>query len=384
MKTKNDTFFESALGSYHLDRYPKTTDKSLRAWSAADLYILEYLQKCEIKDFGELWIVNDTFGALSIALSPGKIYAYSDSFISHEALKRNFSKNNIEISNVKFMKSTKQLGAKKIDTLVIKIPKNLSLLEDQLQKLGPKLESSTLIVAACMAKHMHNSTIALFEKYIGPTSTSLAKKKARLLFCDADPTLCEHQTRTWPKEISSFEGGPQMVNHANVFSREKFDIGTRFLTENLGVGEDVERVLDMGCGNGVLGTTYAMKNPKANLIFLDESYMAIQSARETFAKNLPGRDATFLVSDGLSNLKEDIGDIDKVLCNPPFHNQYEVGSDTAEGMFRDAKKILKKGGQLRVVGNTHLAYHVRLRKLFGNVDTVARNKKFCVYLSKHA
>lgn len=381
MKIKTETSFESAFGTYQMERYPKTGDKSLRAWNAADLYILEYLKKCDIKDFGELWIVNDTFGSLGVALSGGKSFAYSDSYISHEALRRNLSKNSLSTSSIKFVKSTKKLDAKKIDTLVIKIPKNQSLLEDQLQQLGPKLERSTLIVAASMVKHMHKSTIDLFEKYLGPTSTSLAKKKARLLFCDAEPSICESQHRSWPKEVLSFEGGPVMVNHANVFSREKFDIGTRFLIENLGVETKKERVLDLGCGNGVLGTSYAMQNPDADLIFVDESYMAIQSARETFEKNLPERTATFLEGDGLSELEIDAGSIDKVLCNPPFHNQFEIGSDTAERMFRDSKKILRKGGQLRVVGNNHLAYHVKLRKLFGNVETVAKNKKFKVFAS---
>ncbi len=40
---------------------------------------------------------------------------------------------------------------------------------------------ATVVVGAGMVKHIHTITLEIFEKVIGPTVTSLAKKKAR--FC---------------------------------------------------------------------------------------------------------------------------------------------------------------------------------------------------------
>jgi len=67
-----------------------------------------------------------------------------------------------------------------------------------------------------------------------------------------------------------------------------------------------------------------------------------------------------------------------VLCNPPFHQQHAVTDHLAWQMFRDAKRCLQYGGELRIVGNRHLDYHHKLKKLFGNCTLIASNQKFVV------
>ena len=47
-------------------------------------------------------------------------------------------------------------------------------------------------------------------------------------------------------------------------------------------------------------------------------------------------------------------------------------------MFASAKKALKQGGELWVVGNRHLGYHTKLKRLFGNYINVASNRKFVI------
>ena len=74
--------------------------------------------------------------------------------------------------------------------------------------------------------------------------------------------------------------------------------------------------------------------------------------------------------------------VNLVLVNPPFHDDRVVGDDVAWSMFTDAHKVLDPGGQLVVVGNRHLAYHAKLKKIFGQVETVAATSKF-VLLRAH-
>ena len=69
---------------------------------------------------------------------------------------------------------------------------------------------------------------------------------------------------------------------------------------------------------------------------------------------------------------------DIVLCNPPFHQQNAITDHIAWQMFKDAQSLLKKGGQLFVVGNRHLDYPNKLKRLFGNSTTVATNQKFSI------
>jgi len=69
---------------------------------------------------------------------------------------------------------------------------------------------------------------------------------------------------------------------------------------------------------------------------------------------------------------------DLVLCNPPFHQQQAVGDQIAKRFFKQVHTVLRPGGELWVIGNRHLGYHVTLKRLFGNADVVASNAKFVI------
>ena len=86
------------------------------------------------------------------------------------------------------------------------------------------------LIAAAKARDVHNSTLALFEKILGTTTTSLAWKKARLIHCVfTAPELADApQTYSW-----KLDGTPWTIhNHANVFARSGLDIGARFFLQH--------------------------------------------------------------------------------------------------------------------------------------------------------
>jgi 16S rRNA G1207 methylase RsmC len=68
--------------------------------------------------------------------------------------------------------------------------------------------------------------------------------------------------------------------------------------------------------------------------------------------------------------------IDLILCNPPFHQQNATTDHIAWQMFRDSHRVLKKGGELRIIGNRQLGYHIKLKRLFGNEKLITSNEKF--------
>jgi len=170
----------------------------------------------------------------------------------------------------------------------------------------------------------------------------------------------------------------QIENHANVFSRESLDIGTRFLLENLPEFHDRTplKIADLGSGNGVVGLVAAERCPEATIDFYDESYMALASSKTTFERAFPDRTARYIADDCMSSA--DAGQYDLVICNPPLHQHHVVGDFVAQQMFRDAKHAMKTGGELRVVANRHLDYFNALKRLFGNGQLIANNKKFVV------
>ena len=90
----------------------------------------------------------------------------------------------------------------------------------------------------------------------------------------------------WPLEKTNFT----LTNHANVFSRDSLDIGARFFINYLPSGGKKQRIIDLGCGNGVIGLSTLARCPNAQLTFIDESFMAVESARANIESNLPQAD----------------------------------------------------------------------------------------------
>ena len=160
------------------------------------------------------------------------------------------------------------------------------------------------------------------------------------------------------------------------WGEEGLDIGTRAFLPHLPRALGNLRVADLGCGNGVLGIVYALSNPQAELTLVDESYMAVQSARENWRAIHGERPADIRAGDGLA--EQPAASLDLVLCNPPFHQQQVVGDFLAWRMFTQARAALAKGGELWIVGNRHLGYHHKLKRLFGKVEQVASTPKFVI------
>ncbi|WP_241622307.1 23S rRNA (guanine(1835)-N(2))-methyltransferase RlmG [Rosenbergiella australiborealis] len=356
--------------SLTLNRFPtNATDPNLQAWDAAD----EYLLQQPLPD-GPVLVFNDNFGALTCALQPREVWQVSDSFISQQATLHNFAINDLAVGQVRFLDSLASLP-QGVAAVLIKIPKTLALLEHQLQALREVITPDTLIIASAKAKDIHRSTLELFEKWIGETRTSLAWKKSRLVFASltAEAPVATSGILSWP-----LEGTPYVLhNHANVFARQSLDIGARLFTQHL--PHQLEgTIVDLGCGNGVIGLLALEQNPEARIHFVDESWMAVASSQLNVEKNLPAEMSRceFTVNNSLSGFTG--GSLQAVLCNPPFHQQSAITDHIAWQMFRDAKRCLGYGGELRVIGNRHLDYHRKLKKLFGNCQLVASDARFVV------
>ncbi|QKJ88747.1 Ribosomal RNA large subunit methyltransferase G [Paramixta manurensis] len=359
-----------------LQRFPAMNEESpLQAWDATDEYLLQ--QTLPAVDRGPLLVFNDSFGALACALSERPLFSVSDSWISQQATRQNLRLNGLNEDNVTQLDSLAALPQAP-GCVLIKIPKTLALLEQQLRALREVVTPDTVIIAGAKAKDVHRSTLQLFETILGETKTSLAWKKSRLVYShfSAPALTSQAETLVWPLEGSAY----QIHNHANVFSRSGLDIGARFFMQHL--PENIAgEIVDLGCGNGIIGLLALEKNPQAEVHFVDESWMAVASSRINVETNRPADLARshFSVNNALSGFPPDR--LHAVLCNPPFHQQHALTDHIAWQMLRDARRCLQYGGELRIVGNRHLDYYRKMKKLFGNCTTVASNQKFVILRS---
>lgn len=357
-----------------LQRFPLRHDEPLQAWDAADEYLLNHLDETTALIAGmSLLIVNDAFGALGVALQEQAPVSWSDSHLARLALEHNLERNGAVAGAVGFVPGD-QAPSGSFDLVLIKIPKSLAWLEDLLRRLRPHLHAESQVVAGGMIKHTPVRAYRLLERLVGPTTTSLGWKKARLAFSKFDPALDilpAPDSSTYRLEEFDLE----LNNRPNVFAREGLDIGTRLLLAHLPQTDWPLRVADLGCGNGALGLAVLRRCPAASVLFVDESYQAVACARENAeAAGLDGHE--FLAADGLREREQ--GSLDLILCNPPFHQAQAVDDLLAWRMFEQSRRTLMPGGELLVVGNRHLGYHIKLQRLFGNVDVVGSDRKFVV------
>lgn len=364
---------DDGFRSLTLKRFPQTDDVNpLLAWEAADEYLLQQLDETEIR--GPVLILNDTFGALSCALAEHSPYSIGDSYLSELGTRENLRHNGIAESSVTFLDSTADYPQAP-GVVLIKVPKTLALLEQQLRALRKVVTAQTRIIAGAKARDIHTSTLELFEKVLGPTTTTLAWKKARLINCTfSHPQLADApQTLSWKLE----DTGWTIHNHANVFSRTGLDIGARFFMQHLPENLDGE-IVDLGCGNGVIGLSLLAKNPQANVVFVDESPMAVDSSRLNVKTNLPEafERCEFMINNALSGVEP--FRFNAVFCNPPFHQKHALTDNIAWEMFHHARRCLKINGELYIVANRHLDYFHKLKKIFGNCATIATNNKFVI------
>ncbi|GGU99393.1 ribosomal RNA large subunit methyltransferase G [Streptomyces filipinensis] len=365
-------------GEIELSRFPEDPRDRLRAWDASDAYLLRHLAEEGVPLTGSVVVLGDRWGALVTALARHRPTQITDSFLSQEATRANLARAGVEPGAVRLL-TTQDPPPERVDVLLVRVPKSLALLEDQLLRLAPAVHADTVVVGTGMVKEIHTSTLQLFERILGPTRTSLARQKARLIFCAPDPAPAR-PANPWPYSYALPDGlgavsGRTVVNHAGVFCADRLDIGTRFLLRHL-PGPGAGRVVDLGCGNGVVGTAVALADPTAEVLFVDESFQAVASAEATYKANgVPGH-AEFRVGDGLAGVAP--GSVDLVLNNPPFHSHQATSDATAWRMFTGALRSLRPGGELWVIGNRHLGYHVKLRRLFGNCELVASDPKFVV------
>ncbi len=357
-----------------LHRFPKRNNETLQAWDAGDEYLIQHVEQLALPESSHIVIINDHFGTLSCWFSQKhKVSMMSDSYIAHQATQANLQQN--QRPPVQLL-TTLDPVPNDASVVLLQLPKSNRHLVWILSQLRKALSPNIPIIAVNKAKEIHTSTLNLFEKHLGPTTTSLAWKKHRLVFSSAtvNPANEVNPECGWSVEPYAIT----LTNLPNVYSGESLDLGARFILEHLPADPTLEDFIDLGCGNGVLSVRLGQLNPQAKITCVDESFMAIACAQKNLHDNLGKRDIHCIANNCLDGFPAHSSSM--IVCNPPFHQQQTITDHIAWQMFCDSKHVLKKGGKLWVIGNRHLGYDVKLARLFGqsHVRVIANNSKFVI------
>jgi 16S rRNA (guanine1207-N2)-methyltransferase len=355
-----------------LRRRPDVEAPELRAWDAADRYLLDTAASLA-RAASTVVVVDDTHGALALgALTLGaqSVRVHQDSLVAQHALDANAGALAPRITH----HSLDSVMATDAPLALLRLPRSLDRLDAVARHLAAHAHPDAVLVAGNMLKHMTPSQNEVLRASFERVDVSLARGKARLL------------TARGPRRVApaaparGFDPDHELhiVALPGVFAGASLDIGTRAMLDAAQQLPAFSTAIDLACGSGVLAAFLARHSPGARVIASDVSAVAVQSAALTAEAN--GVRVETLHDDGLSQQPDASADL--ILLNPPFHVGAAVHTGIALRLFAEAGRVLRPGGQLWAVWNSHLAYGPALERAVGPTRQVARGPKFTVTASR--
>jgi 16S rRNA (guanine1207-N2)-methyltransferase len=164
------------------------------------------------------------------------------------------------------------------------------------------------------------------------------------------------------------------VSYPGVFAHGRLDHGTRVLLGALPPLAAGARVLDFGCGSGVVGYVAEARGEGVRLELLDVDAVALEASKE----NVPG--ARLHLRDGLP--PTGAGTFDAILSNPPFHRGKGEDRGLLFSLIGQAPRLLGRGGRLVFVTQKRLRVEDALRRAFLDVTTLGEDSVFRVWMGE--
>lgn len=158
-----------------------------------------------------------------------------------------------------------------------------------------------------------------------------------------------------------------------VFSKDRFDYGTRVLLNSVDVDKLFGNVLDLGCGLGVVGIILGTFNKGINIDMVDINERAIDLAKNNLVLN--NVKANVFVSDIYSNIDNKY---DFIITNPPIR----AGKNVIRVFLLGSYDYLKDDGILYFVMRKDHGVKSMIKELSVKFNTsiVNKDKGFYVVL----
>jgi 16S rRNA (guanine1207-N2)-methyltransferase len=180
--------------------------------------------------------------------------------------------------------------------------------------------------------------------------------------------------RNYP-DFSELGGSLAIQSKPGVFGWNKVDKGSKFLIEKLpdfleSLNSTPESVADLGCGYGYL-SLMANKILPTRYVATDNNVAAVNSCKENFKKfDIEG---DVILDDCASSIGQKF---DILLCNPPFHQGFDIDNDLTDKFLSAARRLLKPEGKALFVVNGFIPLERKAAAYFSDITMLASNCSF--------
>jgi 16S rRNA (guanine1207-N2)-methyltransferase len=301
-----------------------------------------------------------------------KITCYNTNFIDYLAINEKY-KNHI---NTVF--SSEYRNNVKHDLVVINFPKSKDELAFTLAMIAPYLLNDAKIMLVGEKKGGVQSSPKLTQHFLTSCQKIDAARHCLLFGGIVKATEDEIEAFTiddWYKKYQINISGIKLTiaSLPGVFSQKKLDVGTALLLDNLPKNMQ-GKVLDFGCGAGVISCFIGKKFPAAELFLLDVNALALTSAKKTLQlNNLSGE---VFASNSLSNVTEKY---QHIVSNPPFHQGIKTNYQASEYFLKGIKPYIAPHGNITIVANSFLQYLPIMQEHIGTTKRLINKQGFAIY-----
>ncbi len=360
-----------------LRRYPDVEAVNLYAVDAADRLILDVARDAlAAAGSGRVAVIDDGYGALTLGVAAAHdlsaVRVHQDLLTGELALA-----NNARAVGLADRYSTHELGRRLLEdvkVVLLRLPRALSGLAEIADAIARYADPEVEVFAGARDKYLTPAMNDVLAESFGSVRASRGRQKSRILLA-RDPKPVGSLPFPVRKQLDEMD--LEVVAHGAAFSGPRLDIGTRFLLDHVRrMKPDARDAIDLGCGTGILAVALAKARPQVSVVGTDQSAAAVASARATAGVNGVADRVTVLRDDAMTGVAGHSADL--VLCNPPFHVGAAVHTGSAIKMFSETGRVLRPGGELWTVYNSHLNYRGVMERLVGKTDVVGRNRKFTV------
>lgn len=360
-----------------LRRYPDVEAVNLYAVDAADRLILDVAAESLAAAGGDrIAVVDDGYGALTLGATVAHdlrgVRVHQDLLTGELALAGNARTLGLADRYV-----TQPLGRRLFEgvrVVLLRLPRALSGLAEIADAIARYADPEVEVFAGARDKYLTPAMNEVLAESFSSVRASRGRQKSRILLAQRPKPVGEPP---YPVRQQIGELDLEVVAHGAAFSGARLDIGTRFLLEHLRrMKPDARDAIDLGCGTGILAVALAKARPHVSVVGTDQSAAAVASTRATAAANGVAERVTVLRDDAMVGVADHSADL--VLCNPPFHLGAAVHTGSAIKMFAETGRVLRPGGELWTVYNTHLNYRGVMQRLVGRTEVMGRNRKFTV------
>ncbi len=262
-----------------------------------------------------------------------------------------------------------------LDAAILVVPKALERAEYALAQIAPRLAAGCPLYLVGEKKGGISRAEKLMQPYGAGAEKLDSARHCQLWRMAVDGSAAPFELMDWQREfdIELADQTIELVSLPGVFSHGHLDEGSALLLEEPAL-LPAGKVLDFGCGAGVLTTALARRNPASRFEMVDVDALALYCARQTLARN--GVEAEVYPSDGLSDVH---GRFAAVVSNPPFHTGIKHDTSIAERFFEQITRNLVPGGEMRIVANGFLRYPALIEAHIGPCQVLRENNRFKVY-----